>query len=186
MEHERETTTGTDLRRQRLRDRVDQQRVLGHRIGVSAHSLAIPACDTRQAVGNVLDLDIKRRRIGEIEPPTRDHALPGTGVRRLFGHPDRFQRDLEARRRSPMPAARVRECDALAAMAVPRPSLASAVEADEGETGRSDGRSEDAQGPPGRGYSRAAEGRSAFLLTITNRRRAVPRCSMRDTTSWPT
>ena len=41
-------------------DVLDHQRVLGDRKAVFADGLAVPAGDARQAVGDVLDLDVHR------------------------------------------------------------------------------------------------------------------------------
>ena len=51
--------------------------MLRHREGMSALGLAVPPRHPRQPMGDVLDLDIERRGIEEIEPPSRQHALPG-------------------------------------------------------------------------------------------------------------
>ena len=50
-------------------DLLDDQGVLGDREGVLAHCLAIPSGDPRQAMGDVLDLDIHRRRVQQVELP---------------------------------------------------------------------------------------------------------------------
>ena len=39
--------------------------------------LAIPAGHARQAMGDVGDLDVDRRGVDQVEPPPRQHALPG-------------------------------------------------------------------------------------------------------------
>ncbi|MNC51648.1 hypothetical protein D3C75_1009470 [compost metagenome] len=48
-------------------DLLDHQRVLGDREGVLADGLAVPARDAGQAVGDVLDLDVERRGIEQVE-----------------------------------------------------------------------------------------------------------------------
>jgi hypothetical protein len=53
--------------------------VLRHRKDMRAAGLAVPACDTREAMGDIGDLDIERRGVEQIEPPSRQHALPGPG-----------------------------------------------------------------------------------------------------------
>ncbi len=65
------------------RDRIDEQRMLRDREGVDAGGLAVPARDAGEAAGDVVDLDIERRGIEEVEPASGQHALPGAG--RGFG-----------------------------------------------------------------------------------------------------
>jgi hypothetical protein len=57
----------------------DQHAMLGHREGMVALGLAVPAGDAGEAMGNVLDLDVERRRIEQVEPAAGQHALPGAG-----------------------------------------------------------------------------------------------------------
>ena len=68
-------------------DRLHQERVLRHREDVVADGLPVPARDAREAVRDVLDLDVERRRVEEVEPPAGQHALPG--ARRLSAHHSR-------------------------------------------------------------------------------------------------
>ncbi len=71
-----------------------QQRVLRHRENMRAVSLSVPARHTREPVGDICHFDIERRGIEQIEPPAREHALPGAGgniagkslVEFRFGH----------------------------------------------------------------------------------------------------
>jgi hypothetical protein len=49
----------------------DYDRVLGHREGIVAGGLAVPARHPRQAMGDVGDLDIELRRIEQVEPAAR-------------------------------------------------------------------------------------------------------------------
>src|SRR5258705_4765383 len=42
-----------------------------------AAGLPVPACDARQAMSNVGDLDIQRGGVEQVEPPPRQHPLPG-------------------------------------------------------------------------------------------------------------
>jgi hypothetical protein len=67
-------------------DRLDQQAMLRNREGMRAACLAVPAGDARKAMGDVLDLDIERRGVEQIEPPAREHALPGARRSGRFGH----------------------------------------------------------------------------------------------------
>ena len=62
----------------RLQQRFDQQRVLRHRKDVSAVGLSVPARDPRQSVRDVLDRDIRRRGVQQVETAARQHALPGS------------------------------------------------------------------------------------------------------------
>src|SRR3990167_3134572 len=59
--------------------------MLGHRVDVGAFGLAVPARDARQAVRDVLDLDVERRGVEQIEPAARQHALPGARRCRPLG-----------------------------------------------------------------------------------------------------
>ena len=58
-------------------DRLDQKRVLGDREDVLADGLAVPAGDPREPMRDVLDLDVERGRVEEIESAAGQHALPG-------------------------------------------------------------------------------------------------------------
>ena len=55
----------------------DDQDVLGDGEGVVADRLAVPARDAGEAVGDILDFDIARRGIEQVEAAARQHALPG-------------------------------------------------------------------------------------------------------------
>ena len=65
------------------KDLFDQQRVLCHRIGIVALSLAVPARDEGETMGDVLDLEPRRpekhmaefvfdKQLGREEPPNLD------------------------------------------------------------------------------------------------------------------
>ncbi len=54
--------------------------MLGDREGVRALGLAVPARHPGQAMGDVLDLDIQRAGLQQIEPAAAQHALPGAGT----------------------------------------------------------------------------------------------------------
>ena len=41
-----------------------------------AAGLAVPAGDEGEAVGDVLDLDVERRGVEQVEPAPREHPLP--------------------------------------------------------------------------------------------------------------
>ena len=58
-------------------DGFHQQRVLRYRENMRAAGLSVPACYARQPIGDVGDLDIERGRVEQIEPPPRQHPLPG-------------------------------------------------------------------------------------------------------------
>ena len=68
-----------EARRPRPRHAIDQQRVLRDREDVRAVGLAVPARDAGEPVRDVLDLDVKRRGVEQVEPAARQHALPGAG-----------------------------------------------------------------------------------------------------------
>ena len=72
---------------QSRKDLFHQQRMLGHRIGPVAPRLAVPARDEGQSVGDILDFDIHRRRVQQVEPPARQHPLPRAAVPWPFRSP---------------------------------------------------------------------------------------------------
>ncbi len=53
-----------------------QNRVFRHRIGKLANRLPVPARHECQPVGDILDLDIQRRGVQQVEPAPRKHPLP--------------------------------------------------------------------------------------------------------------
>ena len=55
---------------------LDEQRVLRDREGVVAEGLAVPAGDPGETVRDILDLDVERRRIEQVEATARQHSLP--------------------------------------------------------------------------------------------------------------
>jgi len=59
---------------------LDQDAMLGDGKGVRAFGLSVPAGDTRQTMGDVLDLDVERRGIEQVQTPAAQHALPGALV----------------------------------------------------------------------------------------------------------
>ena len=80
MQQRREPHAAVEAGRQRAGDGLDEKTMLGHREGMIAQGLPVPAGDARQAMGDVLDLDVERRRVEEIEPPPAQHALPSAGA----------------------------------------------------------------------------------------------------------
>src|SRR5690349_9718640 len=58
------------------RESLHQQRMLRDRKNMRSLGLAIPPCDPRQAVRDVVDFDVERRGVKQVEPPSRQHALP--------------------------------------------------------------------------------------------------------------
>ena len=71
------------LRPARPRHGLDQQRVLGDREDMRAVGLAVPARDAGEPVRDVVDLDVERGGVEQIEPAARQHALPGAETGRL-------------------------------------------------------------------------------------------------------
>jgi len=61
-----------------LDKRFHQHRMLRHREGPVAGRLAVPARQARQPVGDILDFDVERRGLQQIEPPAAEHPLPRT------------------------------------------------------------------------------------------------------------
>jgi hypothetical protein len=66
-------------------DLLDHDAVLGHRKGVLADGLAVPPRNPGQAVGDVLDLNVKRRGVEQIQASARQHALPGADFGLFLG-----------------------------------------------------------------------------------------------------
>ncbi len=64
---------GLELRRQPFH----QNAMLCDGEGVLAFGLAVPARYARQTMRDVLDLDIQRRGVEQIESATAEHSLPG-------------------------------------------------------------------------------------------------------------
>ena len=82
MQQEREPPCTVQPRCLGPRHRFHQQRMLRDRENIFALGLAVPARDPRQPMRDILDLDIERGGIKQIEPASRQHALPG--ARRAF------------------------------------------------------------------------------------------------------
>jgi len=59
---------------------LDQERVLRNREDAGAGGLAVPAGDAGKPMRDVLDLDVERRGVEQVEPPARQHALPGAAL----------------------------------------------------------------------------------------------------------
>src|SRR6478736_5541191 len=57
-------------------DGLYEEAVLGHREGMVAGGLAVPAGDPGKPMGDVLDLDIEGRRIEQIKTAPAQHTLP--------------------------------------------------------------------------------------------------------------
>ena len=79
VQQRREPEADVDARHLLAHHGFHQQRVLRHREDMRAAGLPVPARDARQAMGDVGDLDIERRGVEQIEPPPRQHPLPGAG-----------------------------------------------------------------------------------------------------------
>ena len=56
---------------------LHQQSMLGDREGMIAQRLAVPAGNAREAVRDVLDLDVGGRGVKQVEAAAGQHALPG-------------------------------------------------------------------------------------------------------------
>ena len=78
MEQRRQPIARRGARFARQGDLFDKQAVLSDGKGMIADGLSVPAGNTGQAVGDVVDFHIQRRGVEEIEPAAGQHALPGT------------------------------------------------------------------------------------------------------------
>src|SRR5215831_11358164 len=74
----RKTVVAAEARREGPGDGLDEQAMLGHRKGMVADGLSVPAGYAREPMGDVADLDIEGRRVEQIEPAATQHALPST------------------------------------------------------------------------------------------------------------
>ena len=81
VQQHREPAAAIEPRRAQPRQRLDQQAMLRNGKDVRALGLAVPARHPRQTVGDVFQLDVERRRIEQVEPAPRQHALPGARLR---------------------------------------------------------------------------------------------------------
>src|ERR1039457_6873973 len=77
VQQTRQAGTGIEPRRLGARQRLDQQDGRGDRENMRALRLPLPARHAREPVRDVVDLDVERRGVEQIEPPPRQHALPG-------------------------------------------------------------------------------------------------------------
>src|SRR5947209_17747738 len=73
---------------------VREQAMLGNRENMRAFGLAVPARNACKAMGDVFDLDIERRGVEQIEPPSGEHALPDTERLRASAAPALHQTRL--------------------------------------------------------------------------------------------
>ena len=73
------------------RDRFGEQRVLRYREDMGALGLAVPTRDAGKPVRDVLDLDVERGGVEQIEPAARQHALPGARRMGASGAPGPHQ-----------------------------------------------------------------------------------------------
>ena len=75
----RASSRGLDL----ADDGLDEKAMLRHRECVLAVGLAVPAGDAGEPMGDVLDLDVERRGVEQVEPPPAQHPLPGPRCARI-------------------------------------------------------------------------------------------------------
>ncbi len=76
MQQGREPPSGLEPGLQPADQVLDHHGVLGDREGVRPGRLAVPARHPRQAMGDVVDLDVERGGVQQIEPAAGQHALP--------------------------------------------------------------------------------------------------------------
>ena len=67
-------------RRAVARHHINQEDVLRDGEDVRALGLPVPARDAGEAMRDVLDLDVERGGIEQVESAARQHALPGAGL----------------------------------------------------------------------------------------------------------
>ena len=70
-------------------DGLDQQRMLRHRKDVRPGRLAVPAGDAGEAVRDVVELDVERGGVEQVEAASGQHSLPGArgfGLRAQAAH----------------------------------------------------------------------------------------------------
>ena len=77
MQHQREREPPVGLAEAAAGDLLDQQRVLRDREDVGPDGLAVPAGNAGKHVRDVLDLDVERRGVEQVETAAGQHALPG-------------------------------------------------------------------------------------------------------------
>ena len=77
----RRVESGLDL----AGDGLDEEAMLRHREGMLAVGLAVPTGDAGEPVRDVLDLDVERRGVEQVEPPSAQHPLPGPRSTLLSG-----------------------------------------------------------------------------------------------------
>ncbi len=74
---DREPRRVRKVRLQMPGDRLDEKAMLRDRKDVLAFGLAVPARDAGKAVGDVVELDVERGGVEEVEAAAREHPLPG-------------------------------------------------------------------------------------------------------------
>ena len=85
VQQDRQRQPGVDAAGLPPRDRIDQQGVLCDRKNMLADGLSVPPRHPREPVSDVLNLDIERRRIEQIEPAARTACAATPGRRTAFG-----------------------------------------------------------------------------------------------------
>src|SRR6185295_6198920 len=88
------------------RDALYQHTVLRHGKCMLALGLAVPSRHARQSVCDVLNFDIQRRGIQQVQPATAEHALPG--ARLIRGHVGPLSKRYHLSRFACIPRASVR------------------------------------------------------------------------------
>src|SRR5665648_335429 len=85
MDQARQPEAGVERRLDLAGNGLDEKAMLRHREGMLAVGLAVPAGHAGKPVRDVLDLDIERRGVEQVEPPPAQHALPGARSGLLLG-----------------------------------------------------------------------------------------------------
>ncbi len=86
MQQRREPPARGPARTDADADIVDEHAMLGHRKGVIAPGLPVPAGDAGKPMGNVRNLDVERRGVQKVEPPPAQHPLPRSRLVALVRH----------------------------------------------------------------------------------------------------
>src|SRR5262249_32986198 len=99
VDESRKPVASIELGGERARNGFDQEGMLRDRKSMIADCLAVPTRDPRETVRDILDLDVERRRVQQVQPASAQHTLPGPrGWRGKPRHGLAYLRAAEAKR----------------------------------------------------------------------------------------